>query len=194
MADPGSDFNHLIDLTVLTALVVGELWVRAAGREREVSALGLAIVLAMIFGAANEYRQSLKGDVKDSAKMLLKGDSTQYPTHPLAGFVKENDRILSEDPAVPLLLDQRPLLVDAVSVRRVGLDHPAWLASLERRLDGRYFDKVVLIHPVEDKGWYDERNFGAGVRDAIARDYRLVAKVDRRPLTYWVYAPRSSGA
>jgi hypothetical protein len=75
-----------------------------------------------------------------------------------------------------------------------GARPPAWLASLERRLDGRYFDKVVLIHPVEDKGWYDERNFGAGVRDAIARDYRLVAKVDRRPLTYWVYAPRSSGA
>ena len=80
----------------------------------------------------------------------------------------------------------------ALSVRRVGLDHPAWVASLERRLDGRYFDKVVLIHPVEDKGWYDERNFGAAVRDAIARDYRLVAKVDRRPLTYWVYAPRTA--
>jgi hypothetical protein len=125
----------------------------------------------------------------NATKELLGRNAPGYPTEPLAGYVDRDDRILSEDPAVPALLGQRPVLLDAVSVRRVGLDHPEWLADLKRRLDRGAFDKVVLVHPVEDDLWYGERNFGSSIQDAIQRDYKLVARVDTRPLVYWVYAP-----
>ncbi len=192
LADPGSDFNHLVDLVVLAVLCVGELWVRIETRPRELSALGLAIVLALLLGGANAYRQTMQSATADATKELLGRDTPGYPTEPLAGYVDSGDRILSEDPAVPVLLGQRPVLLDAVSVRRVGLDHPEWLADLEGRLDRAEFDKVVLVHPIEDNLWYGERNFGPSIQAAIRRDYELVARVDTRPLVYWVYAPRAS--
>ncbi len=191
-SDPGSDFNHLVDLTVVTVLVVGELWVRSGEHGRELTALGAAIAIALLLGAADAYRQSLKSEVADAAKTLAGRQADAYPTNPLKGYVKKSDRILSEDPMVPLLLGQRPLLLDAVSLRRVGLDHPEWIESLRSRIAAKKFNEVVLVHPIEDSSWYGERNFGPVIRDEIRRDYRLVAKVSNRPLDYWVYAPRGS--
>jgi hypothetical protein len=192
MADPGSDFNHLIDITVLTVIVVGELWVRTAGRGRELSTIGIAISVALMLGAADVYRQSLKSDVRDAAGILAGKESTKYPTDPLAGYVSKKDSLLSEDPAVPLLMGERPLFVDAVSLRRLGLNHPSWIDDLRRRVAAKRFEKVILVHPIEDSHWYGERNFGPQVRDAIRRAYRLDARVARQPLTYWVYVPRTS--
>jgi hypothetical protein len=191
LADPGSDFNHLIDLVVLTALVVGELWARAGSR-RELSGIALAIALALLLSGADSYRQSMKSDTKSAVEKLLGRSTVSYPTHPLAGYVSRSDRVLSEDPAIPLLLDERPLLVDAVSVRRVGLDHPEWIAALRDRIARNDFDKVVLVHPIEDDDWYQNKNFGRPIQDAIERHYSLVARVPRRPLVYWVYVPRSA--
>ncbi len=191
-SDPGSDFNHLVDFAVVTVIVVGELWVRSGERGQELTALGAAIALALLLGAADAYRQSLKSEVADAAKTLAGRQADAYPTNPLKGYVKKSDRILSEDPTVPLLLGQRPLLLDAVSLRRVGLDHPQWIESLRSRIAAGQFNEVVLVHPIEDTAWYGDRNFGPVIRDEIRRDYRLVAKVSNRPLDYWVYAPRGS--
>jgi hypothetical protein len=191
LADPGSDFNHLIDLVVLTVVVVGELWARAGSRN-DMSGIALVIALALLLGGADSYRQSLKSDTRGAVDKLLGRETASYPTHPLAGYVSRTDRILSEDPAIPLLLNERPLLVDAVSVRRVGLEHPEWIAALRDRIARDEFDKVVLVHPIEDNDWYQNKNFGRPIQDAIEKHYSLVARVPRQPLVYWVYAPRSA--
>jgi hypothetical protein len=191
LADPGSDFNHLVDLVVLAVLVVGGVWVRFVPRPGELNALGAVLALALLLGGADAYRQTLQSDTADAAKSLLGKSADAYPTDPLARYVARDDSVLSEDPAIPVLRDDTPVIIDAVSVRRVGIDHPEWLADLERRLERGTFDKVVLVHPVSDEAWYGTRNFGASIRQAIEDEYRLVAKVPNRPLDYWVYAPRS---
>ncbi len=191
LADPGSDFNHLVDLVVLTVLVIGELWARLEPRPGEVSALGAAIALALLLGGADSYRQVLQSDTADAAKSLLGRSATAYPTNPLERYVGDEDTVLSEDPAIPVLRDQTPVLLDAVSVRRVGLDHPDWLADLEQRIQRGAFDKIVLVHPATDDLWYGERNFGSKIQNAIESDYRLLARIENEPLDYWVYVPRN---
>jgi hypothetical protein len=190
LADPGSDFNHLVDLVALTVLVVGEEWRHSELRGPDGATLRIAMAAALLLGSANAYRQPLQADTANAAKSLLGREAPTYPTEPLEQYVDERETVLSEDPAIPVLLDNRPILVDAVSVRRIGLNHPSWLADLAGRLDRREFDKVVLVHPIENDLWYRERNFGEPVQAAIRRDYRLVAHVRNRPLDYWVYAPR----
>jgi hypothetical protein len=190
LADPGSDFNHLVDLVALAVLVVGEEWRRSEQRGVDGASLRIAMALALILGSANAYRQPLQADTANAAKSLLGREAPAYPNDPLRRYVAEGDLVLSEDPAIPVLRDRRPILLDAVSVRRIGLNHPSWLADLAARLDRGEFDKVVLVHPIENDLWYRERNFGEPIQAAIQRDYRLVARVRNRPLDYWVYAPR----
>jgi len=191
LADPGADFNHLVDFVVLAVLVVGESWARADAHSSERRLIATALAVALLLGGADAYRKTMQSDTANAAKSLLGKSSDSYPTDPLARLVGRGDTLLSEDPAIPALRDQKPLLIDAVSLRRVGLDHPAWIAELEQRLRGGAIDKVVLVHPITDDHWYRGRNFGATIQDAIQDRYRLVAKVPNRPLDYWVYAPRS---
>jgi hypothetical protein len=191
LADPGSDFNHLVDLVVLIVLVVGAFWARFEPKTAGTTVLGAALALALMLGGLDAYRQSLQHDTADAAKALLGRSADAYPTDPLARYLDSDDTVLSEDPAIPVLRGTEPVLLDAVSVRRVGLDHPEWLADLEQRLRRGTFDKVVLVHPVSDDLWYGERNFGPSIQRAIEDEYRLVAKVPNKPLDYWVYAPES---
>jgi hypothetical protein len=191
LADPGSDFNHIVDLVVVSLLVFGEEWSRSERRGRDGESLRIAMAAALLLGSANAYRQPLQADTADATKSLLGRSSVAYPNEPLRGVVGAGDRILSEDPTIPVLLGRRPDVLDAVSVRRIGLNHPTWLADLVGRLQREQYDRIVLIHPIENDLWYRERNFGEPVQAAIRRNYRLIARVRNRPLDYWVYGPRS---
>jgi hypothetical protein len=195
LGNPGSDFNHLIDIAVLTVLVAGGLWRSPAGQGQD-RALMLSALLcvAVILGTLQSYRVALKGEVAHAARVAAGRTDTHYSTHPLAGVVGPSDSVLSEDPVIPILRDERPIVLDGFGLRRLGESHPSLLADLERRLDRRAFDRVVLIHSVDDLDWYDGISMGSVIRAAIARNYELVAKVKAPPHEYyWVYGPRASG-
>ena len=82
LADPGSDFNHLVDLVVLTVLVVGELWVRLEPRPGGVSALGAAIALRCSSGVPTRTDRPLQSDTADAAKSLAGPISHRVPDRP----------------------------------------------------------------------------------------------------------------
>ena len=79
LADPGSDFNHLVDLVALTLLVVGEEW-RQSEQRPDGAALRIAMAAALLLGSANAYRQPLQADTADAAKSLLGREATAYPS------------------------------------------------------------------------------------------------------------------
>jgi hypothetical protein len=188
LADPGSDYNHLLDLSVLTALVVGQF---VAGRWSPTgAALAFAVSIALVLGITDSYRAAIKPSIGEAVDELRGTGSDLYTTKPLAGYVQRGDTVLSEDPSLLVLLHERPLLIDGISLRRLGFSHPQWTAALRRRLDRRAFDEVVLLHPIEAADWYRDATLGAEIRDGIRDNYRLKAMLDRPPLAYWVYVPR----
>jgi hypothetical protein len=192
LGNPGSDFNHLIDVSVLVVLVVGEQWARAARRPGPVSIVLPLIAVAVILGVAQSCRITMKAEVAHAVRVLRGVEANVYTTDPLAGVVRPEESLLTEDPTLSVIRGERPVLLDGIGLRRLGEQHPELVSDLERRLDRRAFDKVVLINSLEDRGWYETISMGARVRDAIARNYVLFSRVPAPPQRlYWVYAPRA---
>jgi hypothetical protein len=195
LRDPGSDYNHLIDVAVLVVLVVGELWreVTSSSSTSPVVPFTVATAiaaLALVLGTTQSYLESMRSDVADAIRAVGGREHENYALEPLAGYVSRREVLLSEDPAVPLLRGERPLLIDAIAVRRLGLAHPEWTRGLRDRILAQEFDAIALLHPVEDVSWFADSTFGPEIRSAIATRYRLRAQLDRPPLAYWLYQRR----
>ena len=190
LRDAGADFNHLIDMTVLTALVVGELWAnpRVPGRVEKVLLPLLTVVV--VVGAASAYLDTIKPDIGQAARLAVgHGSDARFSTHPLRGVLKPGDRVLSEDPSIPILAGQLPV-TDPLILPRLAKHHPQWIAQLKRRIDERQFDDVVLIRPLQPGSFQSTVSFGPAVTSAIAANYRPETVVPTGSLTYYVYVPR----
>ena len=86
---------------------------------------------------------------------------------------------------MPVSLGRRPVILDAWMFRRTATKHPRWISDLAKRIRAHEFDRIVLVSPLSDRGWYSEIHFGDTIADAIRADYRLDGLRDG----YYVYVP-----
>jgi len=190
LRDAGADYNHLLDMAVLTALVVGELWARprrATGRAALVAPLLTAVV---VIGTLSAYADTARPDIGLGARLAVgRGSDDAYSTHPLRGIVGPRDRLLSEDPSLAILSGRIPV-TDPLILPRLAGDHPGWIAQLRRRIDRHGFDEVVLLRPVDPNGYHATQAFGREITTAIADNYRFKVVVPTGSLRYFVYVPR----
>jgi hypothetical protein len=188
--DQGTDYNHLLDLEVLTLLVVGELWALASSTKAP-SMLRVTLAALVLWLLASGYVVTMAPVTRDAASKLVRGSSAPgLSRNPVQGYVEPGETLLSEDPTVPVLLDEQPTVLDAFMLLRIGQQHPSWQADLIRRLDRRAFAKVVLMRELDlADSWWRTHHFGLPVARAIARNYRLLGAIDSG---YWIYVPRAS--
>lgn len=181
--DVGAGFNQLLDVTVLTILVVGAF----AGREATVQAgtapLGLALALAIVWGAGSGIVLTQVPDIRAT----LERGTLGYAVDPLADLVRPGDEILSEDPYVPLSLGSEPVVLDPFMLLRLDRVDPAAVDDLIERIEDRRFAYLVMITSLDRRNqyWWDEFHFGPRVVDAMRRSYVLQGRVD----DYFVYGP-----
>lgn len=190
LADPGTDFNHLLDISVLGVILVADLWRRAAGRSGRRGLLPATIMLALVLSVLLGYRQELGHEALAAAKSATGRDRAEtFALRPPAAEIRPSDAILSEDPYVPLSLDRRPVVLDAFMLLRLARAHPEWEAELISRIDARAYDKVLLIRRARPDRWWERNHFGTRIVMAIARNYRLARP---RPgwRGLWLYVPR----
>jgi hypothetical protein len=184
LADIGTGGNQLVDAAVLTGIVVG----RAAGTEPGWSipvglyrtALTAAVTWVLVTGLA----VTLVPAVRDALGTVR--DPSRYRAQPLAGVADRTTTLLSEDPYVPVSLDQDPVVLDPFMLPRIARRDPAAVQDLIRRIDARDFDLVVLVEPLDDAAWWADYHFGTPVIAAIRRSYVLAQRVQG----YDVYRPR----
>jgi hypothetical protein len=195
LADPGTTYNHLLDVGVLTVVLVGILWAeqaRAAAGARTV--VTLLVPAVALWAAAGSYALGLHVEVKEAASIAIGRSSASYPRDPLAGRISADESLLSEEPWIPVSLDRLPTVLDPYALLRLADEHPDWEAELVARLDGRAFDWVLLRydHVAADgridvsAPWWQNQNFGPTIVAAIARNYRFRDVVEG----YALYAPR----
>jgi len=190
LTDVGAYRNHLLDLQLLTAALVADLC--AVSSAADVGVVRLAILAAVLVGTLASYETDVLRDARDAARSLYGTDT--YTSMPLAGVVGPNDRILSEDPYIPVSRGQLPLVVDAFMLRRIGEDHPSWRDDLVVRIERRRFSKVVLVNALtrSNDWWWHNFDFGTPVAAALTANYRLL-NLPRYYATaghLWVYVPR----
>jgi hypothetical protein len=184
LVDPGAFVNHLLDVQVLSILVVGELWRRTAAPSGASSLASVALAAVLLVGIAAEYRGNVS--VGSDVDALLHGADPEDRVPRLGDAVGSEQRILSEDPFVPVSHDLRPVVLDAFMLVSVARRHPEWRRDLVRRIEAAEFDTVVLLHQPESAPlWYRNRHFGEEIVGAITRTYRPVERVDG----YWIYVP-----
>jgi hypothetical protein len=189
LMDVGVDFNHLLDLIVLVPIVVGVMASRAAPPDRPPSAMG-AVVLAVLSWALLSSLVATMFLASGGVFQMLNGTrSAAFASRPLAGYLRQSDVILSEDPTVPIQLGQRPVVLDAFALFRIGEKHPAWIRDLTERIEAKEFSKVVLTRPLDadHRSWYETIHFGPTIFDSLRRNYVQVAVAQE----YYVFEPRS---
>jgi hypothetical protein len=180
VADEGVLTNHVLDVVVLTVLCVGVL-MSAANREGEQGWMAPAIALAILWSTGLFLTLTVRPDVIRA----LRTGSEGYSTTPLAPTIAVDEPFLSEDPAVPVLMDRTPVVLDAWVLLRLEADHPEWIRELADRIERREFDTIVLANPIEFRAWYSTVHFGDTIATAIRTHYRLL---ENRP-PYYLYVP-----
>ena len=189
LLDPGAFVNHLWDVQVLALPVVGRLWSEAGGRRAGAVVLRGALVAVLLVGVAGSYREHVSP--REDLRVLLGGSPTPADRLPvLDDALRRGDRILSEDPAIPVLRGERPVVLDPYMLIPLLARDPARRDELVAQITGGAFDKVVLLYlPSTAPEWYRNLHLGRAVVDAIEARYRPVRRVDG----YWVYEPRPRG-
>ena len=187
MSSRGTDHNHLLDLCFLTVLVVGELAGRSAA-EPERAFVVLVVAVAVAWGVVSSYQRVMGPEANGALRELAGrgGGTANLDPNPLEGFVRPPDRLLSEDPTIPLALDQRPVLLDSFIARITLADHEPWAEAVARRVSAKEFDKIILVAGLAPgTPLYPRQFLGRTVNDAVLASYRLV-HVER---DIYVYLP-----
>ena len=176
-ATPGTALNHLVELEAASATLLGGAVLRGAGRAS--SAARVATLAAAATGAAlalGLWRADL-------------GSSRLGEVRAVVRALPRSGPILSEDPLVPLLAGESPVLLDPFALRVASADEPALVAPLTRALRRGAFPVVVLLADIdapEAVAWYAAGNLGLPLVAEIRRGYRPAGQLGR----YHLYVPR----
>jgi hypothetical protein len=174
-ASPGTGANHLVELEVASAVALGAASATPglAARLSRVAAplaagAGLALALA-----------TLRADLTSSRLVELRAVTRRLPPGP----------VLSEDPLVPLVAGERPILLDPWMLRVASRGDPRLARGLEAELARGEYPAVVLFQDLADPAadaWFAQGNLGLEVVAEIRRAYRRAGAIGR----YHLYVPR----
>jgi hypothetical protein len=192
LTDVGTGWNQLVDLVVLSAVVIGELAARVGSGTMALE--GPAGRTVMIATRLTLVWVILSGFVVTLAPPILETvrGEVSYTTDPLSGLDTSGISVLSEDPYVPLSLDQVPVVLDPFMLPRLASKHPDAIPDLVRRIEAHEFDLVVLVEPLEpiDRPWWVELDLGIEVARAISGAYTYAGRAHG----YYLYEPQQTAA
>jgi hypothetical protein len=190
-ADNGSDYNHLLDLLVLSVPVAGGLWASLRGEGEAAAGVRLAAGLAVGWALFAGWTTVLEGGVREAVFAWRGGPTTHYPVKPLAGVVGDGETVFSEDPWIDVSRGRTPTLLDPFALSLLTRKHPELTAPLVQRIRNGEFDKVVLLRrpgsasSQDWHAWYG-RHLGEPVVRAIGERYQLLTESEG----YFVYVPK----
>jgi hypothetical protein len=187
--DSGAGPNHLLDMVVLTVILIGDFWAQVAPRSGMLATAQVILALLVLWVVPSAHASNFLSDYRTDTYIREHPNSAEKL---LAGQLLPGDRILSEDPTVPVSHGQRPVVLDPFMLTRVGAAHPAWVQDLRKRIEGCEFDKVVLLLDINDPAnwsWYVTQHFGEQVATAIRDRYHLSAQAQG----YYIYTPFGNG-
>ncbi len=184
LTDIGTGGNQLIDVVVLSVIVAGDFAVRSRRQVGHGSLAATLIAITVAWVALSGLILTITPAVRDAIVTLR--DPQRYRASPLEGLADADTSLLSEDPYVPVSLNQAPVVLDPFMLLRIARQQPTAVQSLIDRIDAQAFDLVVLVQPLNDRQWWAEYHFGTDVVAAIDRAYVFTERVQG----YDLYRPR----
>jgi hypothetical protein len=181
--DAGATQNHVLDVVVLTVLGVGGLLSEDQVHKAWKPMVSAAVALALVWSSGLFLTVDLRPDVLGAVR-ALRGNAPARS--PLAGEINPSDRVLSENPYIPLSLGQfPPVVLDAWALLRLERRHPDWVEALAQRIERQEFDEIILVYSLDFRGWYSTIHFGSNIASAMRQNYRL----EKQVRGFFVYVP-----
>jgi len=138
-SSPGTDNNHLVDLLIASILVSAIEF----QKNRSFFKLYYLAFLFIIFGtwytwipgtiSVRDYIKSIGKPTRDTIRLIADR----------LGPAEKN--LLSENPLAPLLMGQRPIVMDAFSMRIIAKQSPAIHKDFFQKIENKYFGAVILL-------------------------------------------------
>jgi len=196
-ASAGTGSNHLLELLAAALLALGDAWSRA-----DQAGLRWRVFLGALAGAQVLSWMTPIPTVRSVIERA--GRPERAAVERINGRLRGDPRpVLSENPLLPILMGQRPAVLDAYSLRLLAERDPGIAAEFRRRVEGREFAAVILLDwsgaPAADiesaiashgsfglGAFYGGVHFPAGFLGELKRGYSL-GFVDR---PYVVFLPR----
>jgi hypothetical protein len=179
LTDQGADYNHLLEVIALLAIVVAEGLGSdgdvgdGVGTYRALLMPTLAIGLVLSVSAGPGF------DLALATKHLVTDRTAMYDAHPVRTS-EADGQVLSDDPYVPLSLGQRPVILDSFMLERIAMRHPDWVGRLAERIRQGEFSRIVLRREIgtpDADAVYTSQELGSTLYQAIKEAYRLEAVV-----------------
>lgn len=184
--DRGTIGNHLIDLVVLEAILVGHLWSALGGWEGVRLSGQTALAAGLLWGVVAVGIGNLGLATRDA----LAGMS-ETPGPSLADTVQADEPVLAEDASISVALGQRPIILDPWALAYLEKSHPDWTEELARRVRAWEFGHIFLKGPVHaDPETGEPLDLSGFPAYAALRAVRDEYRFERRWQGLWVYARR----
>ncbi len=167
---PGTTMtSHIVDAYVAAIILITATIASHAGRIRNLGTM--ALITVTVWAAAQ--------NVVLVAAMIEQGvvQERQEGWRRLVTTLNDcRGSLLSESPLIPLLVGQRPIVLDPFAFRVVAINKPEVVNDLTARLKRHEFSCVVLEHDPASAagyGWYSNVNLGDSVRDTLVQFYQF---------------------
>jgi hypothetical protein len=100
--------------------------------------------------------------------------------------------LLCEDPLVPVLRGEDPIILDPYSLRILDQRFPGFSADLCERVRAKEFRSVVLVHSLKPAapGEWHAVLLGEALLGAIRENYILEKQESTSGSTYFVFVPK----
>src|SRR6266699_1971792 len=136
---PGTDSNHFLDLLGASVLLLGT---RLAARPAEARlATGLPIVLAGLTAVS-----WIPGMISVKSVIEHQGKPERWKIGAIAARLGPAAHdLLSENPILPVMLGQRPRVLDPFNLRLLARERPEVASDFRLRMDAGSFGAVVLV-------------------------------------------------
>lgn len=195
----GTDSNHLIDLLIACILIL-------AFQFQKIETFSKVYNLCFLFVMGGILFMSIPGTISIKDRIESAGKPTRATVQAIADELgPETKNLLSENPLIPILMGQRPIVMDPFSLRITAQKSPDVRADFTRKIENHYFGAIILLDwsgaPLDqlenamekhtslgvDK-FYGEVHFPRGFLDLLKEHYFL--SFVKRP--YVIYEPIKS--
>jgi len=156
-----------------------------------------------LFIIAGVLFMSIPGTISIKDRIESAGKPTRATVQAIADELgPKTKNLLSENPLIPILMGQRPIVMDPFSLRIIAQKSPAVQADFTRKIEDHFFDAIILLDwsgaPLDQlesamekhsslgvDRFYGEVHFPGGFLDLMKKHYFL--SFVKRP--YVVYQP-----
>ena len=164
---PGTKFNHLADMTAASLLLIGF----ECQRSRRLTSLALVCTIVLVGLSSIACILEARAIRQNAVRSNLEAALSEVNSSPVPGPV------LSEDPLLPVLNNERPYLLDSFMLRVIRNQRPDISNQLWDGLAKQRF-RAVVLHAEPTNELYKDANdgdFGPGFVEHVEQSYHLAS-------------------